>query len=119
MVQSVQVGFSFWFESTFLIEHYHFLFFSVLRWATSSVLSRADCEAGTGLRFDGLLCLRGTGGICGGDSGSPAVVERTSGNYELVGIANYIVGSCAGGSPDVFASAAYFDDWIDDIISNH
>ena len=62
---------------------------------------------------DGHICTDSSQGqgSCHGDSGGPLVDE----NNVLVGVVNWGE-PCAVGRPDVFASVAYYRDWIRDIL---
>ncbi|KAJ9575985.1 hypothetical protein L9F63_007085, partial [Diploptera punctata] len=57
-----------------------------------------------------MLCakaLRLFKGPCSGDSGGPLVS-----NGKLVGVASFVIGSCAAGFPDVYADVAYLRNWM-------
>ncbi|KAJ9598920.1 hypothetical protein L9F63_026542 [Diploptera punctata] len=60
-----------------------------------------------------MLCakaLRLFKGPCSGDSGGPLVS-----NGKLVGVASFVIGSCAAGFPDVYADVAYLRNWVESV----
>lgn len=68
-----------------------------------------ECHVVSEIFFNGLMCFKNDvdNGACFGDSGGPATFEN-----ELIGIANFIIGSCGSKNPDGYAKVSYFIDWI-------
>ena len=53
----------------------------------------------------------GTGGACGGDSGSPAV-RKVNGRWEVVGVTSRGPGDICGTTTDIHTSVARYHHWI-------
>jgi len=81
-----------------------------LKWVNSSLQSAQVCSSRTGINHPGTICFYNAvnQGVCNGDSGGPAAQ-----NGRLVGVTNFVVGGCAAGNPDGYASVVNYNSWID------
>ncbi|XP_061398828.1 trypsin delta-like [Musca vetustissima] len=80
-----------------------------LQYTTMTALSHTNCRRRLWTVSGTVLCLapRNGNGVCGGDSGGPAVY-----NNELVGVTNFVVGGCGSRFPDGYANVAYHYSFI-------
>ncbi|WP_326808232.1 serine protease [Streptomyces sp. NBC_01775] len=74
------------------------------------------CNKGESGTLEGDFCADegGSGGTCGGDSGTPAV-QKVKGRWQVTGLNSRAVGEC-GTYSDIFTSTGGFDDWIKSVI---
>lgn len=101
---------------------------SVLREVDLPVMSNDVCEhslRSTRLGpyyqlFPGFLCAGGERGkdACEGDGGSPLVCE-VNGGFKVAGLVSWGIGCGTPGVPGVYASVAYYRQWIDSIVSRY
>ncbi|XP_047499104.1 transmembrane protease serine 9-like [Penaeus chinensis] len=88
----------------------------VLREVELTVLSEADCPAGS----SSTLCAgepEGGKGTCNGDFGGPLVVD-VDGQYVLAGVTSHGTGCARAGQPGVFTDVTSFLDWMLPIIES-
>lgn len=64
--------------------------------------------------FDSTLCTftQAGQGTCSGDSGGPLSVGG-----QVIGVASWVIPTCASGWPDAFARVSYFRTWIENTIT--
>jgi secreted trypsin-like serine protease len=109
---------------------------SKLMEAEVTVVSDADCDAGSGQPFlqcsgdpttvsysgkitDQMLCASATGkDSCQGDSGGPLTVKASDQHY-LAGIVSWGYGCAADGLPGVYTEVAKLRSWVDGAIALH
>lgn len=80
-----------------------------LQYNTAYTLNHDTCVQRINKIADSMRCLGKSAGngICGGDSGGPAVA-----NGVLIGIASFFVNSCDSDLPNAFTNVVYTRDWI-------
>ncbi|XP_019846289.2 chymotrypsin-2-like isoform X3 [Bactrocera dorsalis] len=80
-----------------------------LQYNTEYTLNRDSCIKRLNTIADSMRCLGKSAGngVCGGDSGGPAVA-----NGVLIGITAFIVNGCDSSLPNGFTDVVYSRDWI-------
>ncbi|OWA53758.1 putative Chymotrypsinogen 2 [Hypsibius exemplaris] len=79
------------------------------------VLSQSDCsERVKSSVAASQICIDSSDrAACSGDSGGPLFRQLSSGNYQLLGVASYVVGSCQQqGSANVYTRVSHHVKWI-------
>merc|ERR1712018_245613 len=87
---------------------------NILQEAHVDVYSKSDCQSKHGSKIsDYHVCVGKyrTSGACMGDSGGPLVCKQ-QGEYVLVGATSWGRSDCTTSYPSVYASIAYYRDWI-------
>lgn len=87
---------------------------------TNKILPKSSCEAVPLYTVtESTLCFdtAGNRSICAGDSGSPLVVEISSGRTVLAGIGSFSVGGCTLLNPAMFESVFHHSAWIEKTIN--
>jgi secreted trypsin-like serine protease len=84
----------------------------ILQQDDTTVLPDSRCAA-AGIT-QGELCIDGSGGsgVCGGDSGGPALQQLVPGYWAAVGIVSRGAGSACGDAVIVVSDLAYYGPWI-------
>nr|CAH0111230.1 unnamed protein product [Daphnia galeata] len=94
-----------------------------LQQATVTVISNAECN----VAYEGLIsitqqqfCAKADGiDTCQGDSGGPIVVQKSTGSpWTQVGVVSFGNGCADPNFPGVYASVAFFRNWINTYMNN-
>ncbi|OQV15034.1 putative Chymotrypsinogen B [Hypsibius exemplaris] len=87
----------------------------LLQGALAKVISAKECSSRIGEKLAGSkFCIdSGRTAMCSGDSGGPLFRQRSSGEYEIVGLGSYVFGACqANNGANVFTKVSHFLPWI-------
>ncbi|OWA53759.1 putative Chymotrypsinogen B [Hypsibius exemplaris] len=87
----------------------------LLQGAVAKVISAKECSNRAAETLAGSkICIdSGRTAMCSGDSGGPLFRQRSSGEYEIVGLGSYVFGACqAKNGTNVFTKVSHFLPWI-------